>query len=183
MNVSSAKTLLKQFKTAIEEPKLYIFQFFECLKNEIDIECQTKLNDSNQEQVLEQQEYIIDKVNEIERFCLEEQNLTKTYNKDLSRNYKSNIDQIEANLNNSDIKQDELDKINEFLTDELFIIEKGLFQNKSILFINEKNMKVNDYIMKEKLSFLYEIIHQNNWIGSLILVEDCFIRNEESVIK
>jgi len=107
------RSLLEEFKLAINRPRLFVIKYFEDLKNQIDIEFCKTLNEINnelveqqvKEEVYKKQADLIEKVNEFESLCLIQMN------EDCVSEFQVIIEQIENNLNGQDISQDELRKI------------------------------------------------------------------------
>ena len=67
---AEAQKLLEQFKSAVNQPRLYVYQFFEDMRNDIDIQFCKTLNETNKERVYEEQSKLINKVLEFESLCL-----------------------------------------------------------------------------------------------------------------
>ncbi len=132
---AEAWNLLEQFKTAVNMPRLYVYQFFENMRNEIDIQSFKALNETNKERIYEHQAKLIVKVQEFESFCLEQ--LVEKAN-----DFQVIIEQVETILNGAVVFQAELDRINELLSNEILKVEKVLFQDKSMFFL--KNGKIDN---------------------------------------
>jgi len=184
------KSLLEEFKLAVNRPRLYVFKYFKDLKNQIDIEFCKSLNKINNQLVEEQvkeeiyeKQDLIKKVNEFESLCL------ININEDSAIEYQVIIEQIENNLNRKDISQEELIEINDLLSNEVERIQKIQFQDKSMFFVNaieikkacvrhikEENSTLG--ILFTKLNYLSELMEQKNFSGMLITMEGCFIRNK-----
>jgi len=150
------------------------------------------LNDTNKEQIYEYQAKLIDKVQEFESLCLEKINV------DSASDFQVTIEQTESYLNGPVVAQAELDRFKELLSNELLKVEKVLFQNKCMFFVkaSEKDDEINDEIDDEiddesddeeanvrdddesgsDDSVNNHLIKKDNLFGSLITVEDCFIR-------
>ena len=96
MSHANVRSLVSQFRSAVEQPRIYAYQFFENLKNEIDIECQTIMDKSNQDRMLSQQAMLIDRVNQHQSACLDE--LSESVFADRACEYQLTIVQIEAEL-------------------------------------------------------------------------------------
>lgn len=150
---------LEQLKSALEEPKLYIFNFLENLKAKIDIKTQQALDKQliNEEQLIKNQEIMINNIMEFQELCLSkllEQNLSQT-------DLQSTIEEIESDLDNESETVDNED-IEKSISNALFDIQRILFQNKSI-----------HYVEPGKTSYLSNRIEKH--LGILILIEDDFI--------
>jgi len=183
------KSLLEEFKLAVNRPRLYVFKYFEDLKNQIDIEFCKSLNEINnqlvqeqvKEKIYEKQADLIKKVNEFESLCLIK------INEDSAIEFQVIIEQIENNLNKQDISHNELIEINDLLSNEVERIQKIQFQDKSMFFVNAieikevcvkhvKEEKSEFEILFAKLNYLSEILEQENLSGMLITMDGCFIR-------
>jgi len=183
---AEAQNLLEQLKSAVNQPRLYVYQFFEDMRNDIDIQSCKTLNDTNKKQIHEYQAKLIDKVQEFESLCLEKINV------DSDSDFQVTIEQTESYLNGLVVAQTELDRFKELLSNELLKVEKALFQNKCMFFVkaSEKDDEINDEIDDEiddegdyDESGSNDIVNdhlikKDNLFGSLITVEDCFIRRK-----
>jgi len=159
--------LLEKFKLAVNQPRLFVNQFFEDIRNEIDIQSSKTLNDSNKERIYEHQAKLIAKVQEFENLCLEQVNV------DSVNDFQVSIEQTESILNGPVVSNAELDRVKGLLSNELLKIEKVLFQDKCMFFV-----KASDYSNTDSSEMLSNIIKQNDLFGLLIIVEDCFIQSE-----
>jgi hypothetical protein len=174
---AEALNLLEQFKSAVNQPRVYIYQFFEDMRNDIDIQSCKTLNETNKEQIYEHQAKLIDKVQEYESLCLEQVNVLS------ASDFQVTIEQTESYLNGSVVSQAELDRVKGLLSNELLKVEKVLFQNKCMFFV--KASEIDDEIDDEEAS-----VREDDESGSydsvndhlikndnlFITVEDCFIR-------
>ena len=61
---AEAQNLLEQFKSAVNQPRLFVYQFFEDMRNDIDIQSCKILNEANKERICEYQAKLIEKVQE-----------------------------------------------------------------------------------------------------------------------
>jgi len=182
------RSLLEEFKLAVNRPRLYVIKYFEDLKNQIDIEFCKTLNEINnelveqqvKEEIYEKQSYLIEKVNEFESLCL------KQINEDSEIEFQVIIEKIENNLNGQDISQDELRKIYDLLSNEVEKIQIILFQNKSMFFLNANEIK-EDFEKHQHSIFgfshyglesLSKKVKQENLPGMLITIEECIIQKE-----
>jgi len=180
-------SLLERFKSAVNQPRLYVFRFFDDLKNEIDIQFCKILNETNKvkmnEQIYEQQAKLIEKVQEFESLC------SSQINEESMSNLNVTIEEIEKDLNGPNVSQDELCKMDRVLSNELIKIHKILFQDKFMFFVNaieiieafdkaeeSRTDKKSEY--SRCLEILSTIIKEKNVSGLLVAVDECFIRNE-----
>ncbi len=164
---AEAKNLLEQLKSAVNQPRLYIYQFFEDMRNDIDIQSCTTLNETNKERIYEHQTKLITQVQEFESLCLEQ-----VYVDNVS-NFQVAIEQTESYLKGPVVSEAEIDRVKRLLSSELINVEKILFHNKCMFFV-----KAGDNSATDNLEILSIIIKKNNLFGLLITVEDCFIRRK-----
>ncbi len=170
--------------------------------NYIDIQSCKALNETNKERIHKHQAELIVKVQEFERLCL------KKVNVDNFSDFQMIIEQAETKLNGSVVSQAEVNRVNGFLSNELLKVEKVLFKDKSMYFLkadeiddevynddnevsdkddNEVFDKDDDEVSDEdyddrhiadNLRIVSLLIKENNLLGLLITVEDCFIQKE-----
>ncbi len=166
--------LLEQFKSAVNQPRLYIYQFFEDMKNDIDIQSCKTLNETNKERIYENQAKLIVKVQEFESLCLEKVKI------DSDSDFQTEFEQTESILKGPLVSQAELDRVNKLLSNELIRIEKVLFQDKCMFFVNagEKDDDYHDSSIADNSDILIKLKKKINFSGLLIMVDDCFIRRE-----
>ncbi len=184
---AKSQKLLEQFKTAVNQPRLYIYQFFEDMRNDIDIQSCKTLNETNKERIYVNQAKVIVKVQEFESLCLEQVNVGS------ASDFQEIIEQTGSILKGPVVSQAELDKVNRLLSNELLKIEKVLFQDKCMFFVkageidddhhdksidDDDDESVSDTSIANDPEILIKIIKKNNFFGLLIMVEDCFIRKE-----
>jgi len=180
---AEAQNLLEQLKSAVNQPRLYVYQFFEDMRNDIDIQSCKTLNDTNKKQIHEYQAKLIDKVQEFESLCLEKINV------DSDSDFQVTIEQTESYLNGQVVAQAELDRFKELLSNELLKVEKALFQNKCMFFVkaSEKDDEIDDEevtVRDDDESGSDDNVNENltkkdNLFGGLLItVEDCFMRRK-----
>jgi hypothetical protein len=185
---AEAQNLLEQFKSAVNQPRLYVYQFFEDMKNDIDIQsCKTLNKETNKERIYEHQAKLIVKVQEFESLCLEK------FKIDSDSDFQMIIEQTESILKGPLVSQAELDIVHGLLSNEILKIEKVLFQDKCMFFVkageidddhhdksidDDDDESVSDTSIANDPEILIKIIKKNNFFGLLIMVEDCFIRKE-----
>jgi hypothetical protein len=180
---AEAQNLLEQLKSAVNQPRLYVYQFFEDMRNDIDIQSCIALNETNKEQIHEYQAKLIDKVQEFESLCLQK------INADSASDFQMTIEQTESYLNGQVVAQAELDRFKELLSNELLKVEKALFQNKCMFFVkaSEKDDEIDDEevtVRDDDESGSDDNVNENltkkdNLFGGLLItVEDCFMRRK-----
>jgi len=180
---AEAQNLLEQLKSVVNQPRLYVYQFFEDMRNNIDIQSCIALNETNKEQIYGHQAKLIDKVQEFESLCLQK------INEDSASDFQVTIKQTESYLNGSVVSQAELDRVKSLLSNELLKVEKVLFQNKCMFFVkaseiddetdDEKATVRNDDESGSDESVNDNLIKNDNLFGGLLItVEYCFIRRK-----
>ncbi len=180
--------LLEEFKSAVNQPTLYVSEFFDHLKNKIDIQFCKILNETNKSHMNEQIYYqqqaeLIRKVQELESLCSSEIN-------EESMSYLNvTIEETEKDLNRPNLSQDELCKIDRVLSNELIKIHKILFQNKFMFFVNDIEIieaydKLKESMQNEESDYLKCLenlskrIKEKNLSGLFVTVDECFFRKE-----
>jgi len=180
---AEAVNLLEQFKLAVNQPRVYIYKFFEDMRNDIDIQSCKALNETNKEKIYEHQAKLIDKVQKYESLCLEQVNVIN------ASDFQVTIEQTESYLNGPVVAQAELERVKGLLSNELLKVEKVLFQNKCMFFVKagEKDDEIDDEDATVRDddesgsddSVNDHLIKKNNLFGGLLItVEDCFIRRK-----
>jgi hypothetical protein len=175
---AETQILLEKFRSAVNQPRLYVYQFFEDLRNDIDVQSCKTLNETNKERIYEQQAELISKVQEFESLCLEHVNV------DSAIDFQGILEQTESKLNGPVVSQVELEAVNELLSNELLKLEKVLFQNKCMFFLKASETDDDHDLfdweasITNNLEFLSIFIKHNKMSGLLIEVEDCLIRRE-----
>jgi len=164
---AEAQNLLELFKSAVNQPRLFVYQFFEDMRNDIDIQSCKILNEANKERICEYQAKLIEKVQEFESLCLEQVNI------DTASDFQVKIEQTESILNGPVDSQAEIDRVRGLLSNELLKVEKVLFKDKCMFFV-----KADDNSESYDLWMLSNKIERINMFGLLITFEDCFIRRE-----
>ncbi len=139
------------------------------MRNDIDIQFCKTLNETNKERIYEHQVELIIKVQEFESLCL------KQLNVDSASDFQVTIEQTESNLNGPVVTKAELDRVKELLLNELLKVEKVLFKDKSMFFVEVGNIAAEN---SELFLWLYKTMKNNNFLGLLVMIEDCFIRRD-----
>ena len=176
---TEAEKLLEKFRSVVNQPRLYVYQFFEDMRNDIDIQFCKALNETNKEQMYEHQAKLISEVQQFESLCLEHVNV------DSASDFQGILEQTESKLNGPVVSQAELDTVKELLSNELLKIEKVLFQDKCMFFLKAGEIGDVDYEVDwvgsktNNLEVWSNVIKHKKMFGLLITVKDCFIRREE----
>ena len=168
MNKKEAN-LLKDLKLAVESPRRYLATYFDELKNQIDLECQSylgrdKLADEDKEKAISQQLNMIQEVNFFEKKCLE------------------NVLHLELPT------KEQIDGIREekelYIT--LYQVQKQMFMNQGMFFFGKgrfdeflSNFCVNLHCINR--SELIRKYSEHNFLGVLFFIEDEFMILNEKV--
>ena len=149
----------EELKLIISSPRLYLVNFFDDLKNQIDIEAQIymdkhKLEAELKEEATQQQVAMINEVDLFQKKCL---------------------DCLAA----KPIDQFSLDQV-QSLEGDLYVRKKMLFMNKGLMFLNisdllDKLEGLSLYIEKN----IIDSIRNGNWnfaFGMLVIVEDEYVQ-------
>jgi len=155
--------LLKDLKLAVDSPKRYLVTYFDELKNQIDLECQSYLGkdksaDEDKEKAIFQQLNMIQEVNFFEQKCLK------------------NVGQIELPTKeqiNGIKKEKEL-----YIT--LHQVQKQLFMNQGMVFFGEErfNQFVSNFTNIDDFNRDYS---EHYSFGVLFFIEDEFMILNEKV--
>jgi len=179
--------LLEEFKSAVYQPTLYVSEFFDHLKNKIDIQFCKILNETNKsqmnQQIYKQQAELIEQVQEFESLCFSQIN-----EESISDHLNETIEGIEKELNEPNTSEDDLCTIYRILSNEFKNIHNILFQDKFMFFLDAIEIKeAYDKLTKESeihspqlkcLESLSKKTKERNFSGFLITVDENFFRKE-----
>jgi len=169
-NKLNKQTKLKDLLIALNNPELYIIQYFDEIKNEVDLFFTKNINDQtdeNQSTVLNDNWLeIIETIKNLESEILEKKNYLKI-NDTISAEIKLSIRSFENRLNslNSDAKEKQIEVINKEIEEHIEKIEKILFENKSLYF---KNDNKSPYLIVIDDAFLNKDLEKNDKAGTFI---------------
>ena len=136
---------LEQLKLLLEFPRLYISNYFSDLRTQIDLAFFAKeLAINNSEQLIELRKYwndMIYKLNSFEEKCLIRRSITKfkELTKETNQMFKlveSKLDLIKQ-ISDEEQSNEIILELDDLVYDELAKIEKILFLNKTIIFLNK----------------------------------------------
>lgn len=157
------ETVLGELKTIVQNPKIYLVNYFDEIRNQIDVECQTYLNRPNlsiavQDLAIQQQGELISQVDLFQTKCL------------------TNLDTIPYDLtefedleNRFNIKDEELEYD---IYGALYNRKKLLFKNKGLIFFNLRDAK-------ELIESSYNELDSEILFGLLFLIEDEFLLDSD----
>ena len=144
----------------VASSKLYLVNYFDEIRNSIDIECQTFLDkpeaiDELKEKATQQQLEMIEQVGLFEKSCLSE--LEKSPLEQLD------LEELDRRVKSLDLKdKKEVEKLEKELFCEAFNRKKRIFMNKGCIFLAKKPKRT-------------EVL-----FGILIFIEDEFVINREN---
>ena len=162
-SIDELKSDLIQFKLALQQPRLYIFNHFEKLKNEIDIACQNKLESEEKQKHLDDQALVIEEVKSFEEACMSSL-IDGKLDIEFVQSINETILQIEANFNNIGFTNIE---IQEQISDLKLRFHKKIFLNKTMVFLTNECRFV-----KENTFSISQIL-----FGSLVIIDCEFIED------
>jgi hypothetical protein len=149
---------ITQIKLIIQNPRIYLSNYFDDLKNLIDLEyfetiLRDRIDKNSQVDLCKRHQEITEKLNQVQIECFQ--------NFPLSQINVEIFNQIKTFLNN--IESQNIDNLNQSIYENLMKLQKILFSNKSLIFLKKKDIP-------DLKSF-----------GLLICVEDQFMNN--TIIK
>lgn len=164
MSPKQLQTELELLKSALYQPRLYVNNFLDELINEINIQSQMALinETTDKKELHNQQEQMTKCITEFKETCLSylsDDHLPKEH-------LQTTIENIEIDLN-SDNSNLIIKEIRKNISDSLLSIQKIIFNNKSIHYIN------NTYCCDLK-----EYDKKHLLLGILLIIEDEFINKE-----
>ena len=160
--MNKLENIFVELNSIANNPKVYLVNYFETIRSQIDIECQLYLNSDNvaddlKEKAIEQQTQMINEIALFERRCL------LVAEKDLGR--LANSGKLNDNLKN----QNSVKKMEREAFSHLYKAKKFVFLNEGIIFLSIENLK----------KFFKSSIRP---IGSQILFGCLFIIEDEFLI-
>ncbi len=167
---------LDELKTLFQLPRLYMSNFFSDLKRDIDLAsvkhaAAANLNNNNNDN-LEQTNLlkkawtdIIQRVDTFESECF---NLLRTnkFSSEITNELNETIKLIEDKLNNLVYREDVID-LSEIIYENIYKLEKIIFQNKTITFIDKLQCKLYELFneMDAKIAFGKLLVVENYYFG------------------
>lgn len=167
------KEKIQKFKSILEHPRYYVSNYFEDFRREVDlVGSRLTLGDEIilypiQKKLTDNWNQIISKVKSHEEECLKQLSQTQHSNQELVQ-YAQALKQIELKLNNlNQIKNQNqyLASLDIELSNEMYNLKRFLFLNKSLVFVEEEQSRVED---------LFRDINMTFHIGKLICINEYF---------
>ena len=150
---------MNDLRQAVEDPSLYLYNYFYEIRNKVDVECSTKQieyeNDEAKKQKLDKiWEEIIAKINSFEKICLNNKIIdVKGMKKRLDSietalNGGLNLNATESHLHSTErtLPNNTLENIKNNIEIEKTKCLKELFQNRTIDYVRDHNSKKDDLI-------------------------------------
>lgn len=162
---------LDDLRTLFQLPLLYLSNFFTDLKRDIDLAAMKhslNISPENTEQQMSLNKTwvsLVDKVNEFETNCYQAGRVNKLSSA-LGHQVQDLIDLIETRIKNLKSKED-VNEINELIYEKLYELEKIVFMNKTITFVEKSECLISELFseMEVKVSFGKLIIVTNEYLG------------------
>lgn len=162
---------LDALKSLFQLPRLYLSDFFTDLKRDIDLAVMQhglNINRDNTEQhntLSKVWVSMVDRVCQFENECYQKCRLNK-FNPNVNKELSETITLIETKLQNLTTKED-AKEINELIYDNVYQLEKIIFINKTITFVDKKICKLCELFneMDVKITFGKLLIVNNQYFG------------------
>lgn len=163
LKMNKFETVLDELKAIVQNPRVYLVNYFDEIRNQIDVECQTFLNRPNlsigvQDLAIQQQEELISQVDLFQTKCLTNLH-TISYDQ-------AELEDLENRFN---IKDEEID--NDIYC-ALYNRKKLLFKNKGLMFFNLRDAK-------EFIESSYNELDSGILFGLLFLIDDEFLLDSD----
>lgn len=161
--MNELETMLSELESAVNSPKLYIVNYFDDVRNQIDIRCQTYLNKDDltaevREKAMEQQGQMISEVDLLQKQCLS--------------NFETiSLEELEQRLDI--LKVERSDASVRLVEKDLYF---ALFRRQKLMF---RNQRVVFFAIEQYKKFLSKIGFNHTvpgiLFGVLVIVEDEFL--------
>ena len=178
--------LIEKLKMLVELPRLYLSNYFSDIRTEIDLAFFEKelgiFDAENRVKLRRNWQEMIDSVNSFEEECLIGRSIKKF--KEISFGSKPIVDCMEEKYDSAlKTKNDyELKLLEDLAYDEMCKIEKKLFQNKTIFFLNRTKSN-NSKLFLDYLN-IYTKLDIKTSVGKLLIISNYYFGEKEiSVIK
>lgn len=167
--MNTLESIFEELKLVVNNPKIYLANYFDEIRCQIDIECQLYLNRPNlsiKENLLaiEQQSQLIYEVDIFEQKCLMNLKTTTT----TTQANQTNLELLDTRLQSLNVEnKDAVSKLDKDIHSVFYSSQKLLFMNKGIIFLNIANYK--------KFLQFRCFTHQQILFGLLFIIEDDFL--------
>lgn len=159
MSIEQLETSLKDLKCAIDNPSLYLANYFSDLRNRIDIDCIDHISQytDGSETSFQFQECMISEVKEFEQRCLSNLNGTRSFDELVIKQVTEALS--EASRDNVNIKE-----VSELVFDALSAVQRHFFLNRGILYLANEAAELRD-----------KNVHPFQTFGAILIINDEFI--------
>ena len=191
--INELKKEFNELKVAYNYPQLYIWNHFSSIRAEIDLSANQhlinhKLNNLEENQLLDNWLLMIDHVN------LLENETVNHFTKGLScSNLETRLNLIENELSNQETIK--LNIVKDMLNEVFKKLEKILFMNRTILFVDKdeyfkteairiQEKKDNEFVHYYKIDInLFDKMDQNTTFGKLIILNEYFSKENWNILR
>ena len=163
---------LNELKSALQSPRVYIYQYFTKLKNEIDLECQLhlcnqkNLQTSGSVQAIDYQSQMIDQVEAFEIMCIKNCQFLELNKENVTRSIESTEAELKSLLALEDKR---IKEINLLVEENFYTTQKQLFLNRSLIFIPRSlNLLVDIQSFGVLLVIEDEFVYKNTLLNRLV---------------
>ena len=165
--MNKLESILEELKLIVNNPKIYLANYLDDIRCQIDIECQLYLNSPNlamrdERLAIEQQLQLIYEVDIFEQKCLMNLKTTTT------QANQTNLELLDTRLQSLNFEnRDAISEIKKDIHSAFYSSQKLLFMNKGIIFLNITNYK--------KFLQFRSFTQQKILFGLLFIIEDDFL--------
>lgn len=166
--MNKLESIFEELKLIVNNPKIYLANYFDDIRCQIDIECQLYLNSPNLSikdngLAIEQQSQLIYEVDIFEQKCIVNLKTTTT-----TQANQTNLELLDTRLQSLNFEnKDAVSKLERDIHSAFYSSQKLLFMNKGIIFLNIANYK--------KFLQFRCFTHQQILFGLLFIIEDDFL--------
>ena len=166
--MNKLKEILADLKILIEIPRLYLANYFQELRNRIDLLAVERcFNETNEKELNANWTLIIKKIASFEKECFRKMP-TNQFSKDVASDALNLVNQIESKM--SDFDGMALFDYEKILANETIKLQRILFLNRTIIFLERKDCKMIE---------LFSKMNMNTSFGKLVIVKNKFYTFQE----
>lgn len=159
MSIEQLEPTLKDLKCAIDNPRLYLANYFSDLRNRIDIDCINHISQFTDDTgtFFQFLECMIREVKEFEQRCLLNLDGTPPFDELVIKQVTEALS--EASRDNVNVKE-----VSELVFDALSAVQRQLFVNRGILYLTNETTELRD-----------KNVHRFQTFGAILITNDQFI--------